>query len=521
MSTQSTTPEASVGTRLSPSDTVPVLRFRSADESAIERLNEDLGLELTPVRLARLQAYFHGILRRDPTVGELRILDRLEREDKLSPRRIAVGELYTDSDDVAETWADMMQKQGALHRVGTAFRGGRPQVSPPCTLDAAASLIGRYLFSTCPQPRSYADRPILLTSVRQELEVATAGYSLLARLQDPAHPHAPLSVWTRPQDLPLRPSAREGDILLYLTRVPQERMLTLLEADRTAAAPLIGDVRALTDRSLLLTLPELAAASEIYADRLDAVAPARRVAEGESERSPKRVYISIEALCSPPAVTEDGVTDYLLRAPQKNALELAELLRSLRIPAILCGRVRHGDRTVVRAQNPLGHRRLTVMNIHTRYLQAEAPIYLRRFSAEESGVTPPTPAFLDLGSAATALAPFVYRVPDACLTLSAASVSLPPTSGGYAAAMHAVANVADALIEAGVSPARITLAVSLAAASPEMLTEGVTLEVICGLYRAAAERGLPIVSPVIAVVESVGSPLSLTVAAWTTEDTPA
>ena len=297
-------------------------------------------------------------------------------------------------------------------------------------------------------------------------------------------------------------------------------MLTLLETDRTSAAPLIGDVRALTDRSLLLTLPELAVASEIYADRLDAVAPARRVIEGEPERSPKRVYISIEALCSPPTVTEDGVTDYLLRAPHKNALELAELLRSLHVPAILCGRVRHGDRTIVRARNPLGRRRLTVMNIHTRYLQAEAPIYLRRFCTEGSHAMPPIPTLLNPESAATVIAPFVYRVPDAGLTLSAASVSLTPAGGGYAAAMYAVTNVADRLIAAGVSPARITLAVSLAVSATEMLTEGVTLEVICGLYRAAAERGLPIVSPVIAADESVRSPLSLTVAAWTTEENP-
>ena len=87
-----------------------VHRFTKASDDAYQKQNADFGLTLDRKTFARLRDLFGNILHRDPTVGELFLLCELDRPG--APHRRAVGELYTNSSAIAETWADIMAKHG-------------------------------------------------------------------------------------------------------------------------------------------------------------------------------------------------------------------------------------------------------------------------------------------------------------------------------------------------------------------------------------------------------------------------
>jgi hypothetical protein len=101
--------------RTTPDDGVIIRNFGTVQSEAINKLNRDFGLSLDHHGFTRLQRLFRDTLKRAPTAGELRLLDALDKAGRGQPDREAVGELYTDSPAIAETWADMMDKHNRLH----------------------------------------------------------------------------------------------------------------------------------------------------------------------------------------------------------------------------------------------------------------------------------------------------------------------------------------------------------------------------------------------------------------------
>jgi hypothetical protein len=207
-------------------DDVLVQRFRFGDAEATRaRINTDLQMQMSEHAFARIQAYFRDTARRDPTVGELRLLDGLDRHGKDSPARIAVGEFLTASPILAETWADMMQKHGALHGVGHTFRGKAPVAAPPCSLTEALALIGRYLHTL---EAARAPSRLLLSSPVQEAMACAEGYTPVARM---TVGEETLSAWTRRVAVfPVAPP-RAGDCIYYLPRADLSKVQALLEEE--------------------------------------------------------------------------------------------------------------------------------------------------------------------------------------------------------------------------------------------------------------------------------------------------
>ena len=93
---------------------IVIRHFAQAPDEACSKLNADFSLTLTPHTYKRLQKLSRTVLNRDPTAGELCILDEVDRAGYGHPHREAVGELYTNSSTIAETWADMMAKHCEL-----------------------------------------------------------------------------------------------------------------------------------------------------------------------------------------------------------------------------------------------------------------------------------------------------------------------------------------------------------------------------------------------------------------------
>ena len=109
-------------------DSTVVRHFRvNTPDEYLTRLNLDLGTALTVQDFLRIQVFYAGTAMRDPTVGELRLLDAITQRGSYAPGHIAVGELTTSSPALAETWTDMMEKRSALIGSAVTSRTKKPK----------------------------------------------------------------------------------------------------------------------------------------------------------------------------------------------------------------------------------------------------------------------------------------------------------------------------------------------------------------------------------------------------------
>ncbi|MBQ9151103.1 MAG: hypothetical protein IJX72_02540, partial [Clostridia bacterium] len=482
-----------------------VRQFRTSDATMLlPRLNADLGTQLSELAYLRLQSYFRNTAHRDPTVGELRLLDALDRHGKDTPARIAVGELITKSPVLAETWADMMQKHGDLHGVGSALRGKEAVAAPPCSLTDALSLAGHYLRRT--EAHASTDR-VLTSDPRQEAVATAEGYAPVACI---AVGDETRTLWTRRGGSFAVTPTHTGDFILYLPHTEPAKIRALVAGEAEKAHPALGDIRAVASKSLLLTLLELCPAADIYANRLH---------QGE----PGDGRIPVDLLCAYPTVDESGICDYLLRIPLKQVQGMNETLKALGITAVVCGQVRANGHTVIHIRDEANKRDIPAADLASTILVAMAPVYLHTMTVEQSGCSAPAPSVPSLtrlpsairnengltpgGREAVALTLHegqILRIPEANVVMSTLSVTVPQCHTAFTAATETMVAATDGLFDLGVDPRNMILSVTLTAASAEVLTDGTALTAICGVYRVAAERGLPIEDPVIRVAPMEG-----------------
>lgn len=486
-------------------DDVLVQNFRTGDAEATRaRLNTDLQMQLSEHAFARIQAYFRDTARRDPTVGELRLLDALDRHGRNTPARIAVGEFLTASPMLAETWADMMQKHGALHGVGHTFRGKDPIAAPPCSLTEALALIGRYLHTL---ETARAPSRLLLSSPSQEAMACAEGYTPVACM---TVGEETLSAWTRRVAVfPVAPP-RTGDCIFYLPRADLSKVQALLEEEAQKARPALQDIRAVAEKSLLLTLGELCPGVDLYAHRFTADTPA----DGT---------LPVDTLCAFPTVEPNGVCDFLLLVSVKQMQTVNASLKRLDISATVCGQVRKDGNTVIHVRDGQNVRDIPAAKLPTAFLSAMSPVYLHRFKAElsRSVATSPTlvpitrlPSSLPRESGLTpdrleAVALTLHEgqilpIPEANALMATASSVLRKADMAFSQAAETVVRVTDRLISADVAPENMVLSVALTVPSSEALKDGAVLSAIMGIYRVAAERGLPVEDPAITVAPTKG-----------------
>ena len=482
-----------------PADDVLVQNFRTGDAEATRSLlNTDLNMQLGEHTFARIQAYFRDSARRDPTMGEMRLLDALDRHGKDSPARIAVGEIITKSSLQAETWADMMQKHGELYGVGSVFRGKHAIAAPPCTLREALSLVG-----DCLNPAIVPSTHRILTSLPYQEAIASAeGYTPVARVLVGDETR---TLWTRTCDPLAVTPAHTGDFILHLSKVEPSRMQDLVAEASASPRSLLGEIRAVADHSLLLTLLALCPAVHLYADRL--------IRENHTDgRLPE------DMLCAYPLIQADGICDYLMRVPAKQIQGATEFLKQHGIHAVVCGRIPTGGQTVIQVRDNQNNRDVPVVNLSTAFLLSMSPPYLHGFEVEtcrantaaphlpimarmpavpypENGMTPD-------GTEAVALTIHegaVMRIPEVPLLMSTLSTTIHEGNVAFTQAADLTVAVTNRLRAADVDPRDMILSVSLTAASGDVLRDGSLLSAIMGIYRVAAERGLPVEDSVITV----------------------
>jgi hypothetical protein len=494
-------------------DTTVIRNFRTGSPDKFRiHLNTDLGLRLSEADYGQILDYFKNTAHRDPTVGELRLLDGLKNATRENPAHIAVGELITTSAAMAQTWADMMRRHGALHGAEEAHKSGKT-ATPPCTLTDALNLSGKYVRNTSASPRN--DSVLMLSSPRQEAMAAAAGYIPTARMRVGQEIRA---VWEHRHISAAGDPPRTGDLLLHLARIPLPKMHVLMEREAALSRPLIADIRAVAEKPFLLTLTELCPAMDLYASRLvEADAP--------------NGYLPLALLCNQPTVSEDGVCDYLLRVSVHRIQAVNQLFKELNLTATVCGQVRTGGNLAVLLRNketgqdapavtlPLEllqafcAAELNSMHPHAIKAPAPAPIFpvltrLPSITPAEDGMTPD-------GREAVALTRHesrILRIPQANLLLTALAVEFSEPGTAYTAAANAVETAARQLAELHVLPERIRLSVTLRVPVSEWMNDGTALAAICGVDCAASQLLLSVEDSLLILDEQ--SPFGITVIAW-------
>ena len=122
------------------------------------------------------------------------------------------------------------------------------------------NLIGRYLRRTgrvlpatdvLPFGGKNSDgRTAVLSAPWQESSALAEGYAPVARMETDG---VARSVWVRRGSAMSVTPEKNGDFLVYLSAVTPEAMKALLEIERQKSRPHIGDIRAVSERSVLET----------------------------------------------------------------------------------------------------------------------------------------------------------------------------------------------------------------------------------------------------------------------------
>ena len=505
MSEISTPTQGATAFKPAPTNAMKVLKFRHAPPEALERLNASLGLSLTPSLYARLQSYFRSVLSRDPSVGELRLISALAEAGKDPPRRVAVGELYTDSPAIAHVWADMMRAHGEQYGVGSSFVGGSPVVAPPCSLEDLLALTKQAARSKGGKSSAQKTRGerIRLCATANVPPAVAMGYTMRDTVGDSA------AVLTRRGDVPPPPPCKSGDLLLLLPRVPSSVIEALWCEQERAKHPLVLDVRALDNDSLLSVLTAMCPAAELYPHRL---------LQGNADVSTAVDALPFTELCRR-RKADHGAADYLVRIRSDRLKAMTAFLSAHGMMPIIWGKVKGGDRILVRTPAVGGSNTTQT----TQTAQTTQTVQTVTVAALPTSL---------LSSLATAKTMATYRSESGGIPEGVQSPVIASARGGQLvtvtqrATVHSVGHgmeTASFAMEQCVQALRRVLSDRNIPTEDIRLTLSVTVgdirdgrvpEVLCGLYHTAEKLAIPVEDTSFTVSADGDAPPTLTVIAW-------
>ncbi len=464
-----------------PTDDTVVHGFSSAHPLAVGKLNNDNDMVMSAERFVWVQQRLAVLRRRDkarrsePTIGELRILDALERARDTTGERDAAGEILTGDATIATAWRAMMDTHDMLLRsLDTRMDRERPK---PCVLSDMAALWERYLRRSGAVP--HADEEIaLLPSPTMEAEAVAAGYRLVARLEGDGAETRLLLVRRGGDTAGATETA--GDFLVLVRNASIRKMETLIAAEREKEKPDLGDVRALSRCSVLCGVLDICGGADIYAGRLAACKDGR---------------LPVAALCGRRTDIADGQADFLLRVPVKRVYTLSASLRALGLAAVVLGQVRSNDHMVIHGRNRGNTQDVPMADLPSGLLREAATIRMHRVRLDSGE-----------GAAITLLPP----EPAAGLEVATAVADMAAADAGYATAQAAMEAARSSLPgeKAGAPELRATALLRFPAAAMDA-----AVGVLCGLYAAAAAWEMPLEDILISRVAE-GDGLHLEVSVW-------
>ena len=461
-------------------DTMQTLTdFSGYTKPQLQQLKNDLSVNLPLEKLVSVAAYYRTAVRRDPTLEELTILDAFVSSCKNAPEKQYISELFTNDPQVAETYADMMQKRNKLFpdlqtppSVGDLFdlggiylrRAGKPSVADAFTLFLESSSLSPSL-STC---RSY----LTASTSRNGLRV----------IQRPAKPKRVGDLWILLSPMEDTDCRRYRRALEALWRTPEltreVKALHLLDCDGLLLTLCKHCEGALIDIAALTADCD----AETLADALNGAHTGKyllRVSESRFSviaRSLSRVGIRARAVA---VAQKDYAIDLLFPHGLRISWDLAFLSRLL--PGALYTAKLPDEANGCDA------------SIETHPHTPTSSLYLK-------SDTRPLETTKSLQSA-----------------LRGAVSVCHPVNGFFGNAIRTALSAVASLAACGAHYSKLTLSVSLTVPTPDDPTKlGETLAVILGIYRLQAELGLPMAASRLICREEIAHP-EITVFALTSE----
>ncbi len=482
-----------------PFESRQIVPFCTLPPDVLPGLNRSLGLAMPAAVFSALQAAFRDGERRNPTVGEVRLLATLHALTVSDAARAGVGEVCTDSDAVAETWADLMARRRLL----------ADGVPAPCTLPDIVTATDTFLRR---MGERSADAPVRVLTEDAACPAAAGaqaladGYVPVARFV--TGDTARLVCTRRPEDTSARAERAilpvPGDLIVLLRGLPDAAASALI---RSCHDPRTGqravNAVALSGRPLPLAVAALCGnGAEI---RTDTVCPAysggimtavARAGTGEEDAARPACLLRLRRA---------GLQDFRTHCRTLN----------LPVPPVVIGQaVGSGRLTFLQGETVLASCLLSTLRVAVgTWLYS---VYPDAGQPDTAGTAPvgadfPPPALLSLPGGVLA------AETSAILT---AGTDADRTPDAYRQSMQAVRAALDALTAAGADPGAVSLSVSLSgirigqrdaqgARLPDVAFGG-----LCGLYRACAELRLPAPDPCLTAARTAGEPCRLSVCAW-------
>ncbi len=139
-----------------------VRKFGRYSKSQLQKLKIDLSLSMDEEYLQICADYYRMIEKRDPLIGELRLLDALTAKRAPSPATLAIDGFSAADAFAAETYADLQEKRHIL----------RPNAVSPITLAEALTVANDYLEHTG-KHHALPRRTLLLEDTHRKKQAST------------------------------------------------------------------------------------------------------------------------------------------------------------------------------------------------------------------------------------------------------------------------------------------------------------------------------------------------------------
>ncbi len=448
-------------------DAVQIQSFATATEQHFFHLNQYLGFSLDPWQYRKWQQHFYHTEKKNPTMGELRLLGHwINCLPQI--RRIAPTELYTDSELIMETWADIMDGYAVLSQ----------NSDTPCSIHQILTLPKAYLKNA----GIFYESATKIVAASGVAECMTEGYEPISdvQLQDGTHRRI-LAHWEKPTSLP----ARIGDVLIVLPPAALSA-LTVLQKELLPQYP-IRSYAFHQNGSLLATALTLCNGHGISID-LNTLVPPAPPQESRIEQ-----YIS---LWETSADTDHAYTVVCLPSSIQ-ALLFTSLAEHGFTPRLL-GTVLKSPRVVM---NDNG---IATVNLSIQAFQnPEAALPCR------VNLQPPTPIGALPHSKAMVHPP--YQVPKTELTVCHTSATVTGQEG-FAQAVQSILTLCCHMATVGILYDKLTISPTLYV--NDRSDSPLLISCVCGLYRACTELGIPMIYPEVLYKsnQKADEPKSLTLA---------
>lgn len=112
-----------------------VRKFGHYSKIQLEKTAQDLNLAMTEEQLSYCASYYRTAEKRDPLISELRFLDTLASKLATAPATLAIEKFATNHRNVAETYADLIEKRATL----------APETTTPPTVTEIFNIANAYL----------------------------------------------------------------------------------------------------------------------------------------------------------------------------------------------------------------------------------------------------------------------------------------------------------------------------------------------------------------------------------------